>query len=218
MTPRGGDRHEWLGGISLPGSGKHWRAMVNTLQLETCRRLAQKGPSGCPAHLGAPQTSTCPGLMHGDPGIHNCRELPGASITTNFRLGVMLKPNLSPVPFSDEESKAKVVRAWLSPLSYMGHSPVSPGLFLQLAPLVLSTEALEQHGRRMTPQNFWDRMDIVALPSPANSKANGPTALPCRILPALAVHVTWSPWIPPSELRPCWGLQEGTVALAPEKW
>ena len=70
---------------SLPGSGKHWRAMVNTLLLETGRRLAQKGHSGCPAHLGASQTSTCPGLMHGDPGIHNCRKLPGDSTTTSFR-------------------------------------------------------------------------------------------------------------------------------------
>lgn len=188
---------------SLPGSGKHWRAVVNTLQWETGRRLAQKGHSGCPAHLGASQTSTCPGLMHGDPGIHNCRELPGDSSTTSFRLGVMLKPNPSPAPFSDEESKAKVVRAWLSPPSYMGHSLVSPGLFFQLAPSVLSTEALEQHGRKMTPQSLWDRMDIVAFPSPANSKANGPTALPCRTLPALAVHVTWSPWILLSKLRPC---------------
>lgn len=188
---------------SLPGSGKHWRAVVNTLQWETGRRLAQKGHSGCPAHLGASQTSTCPGLMHGDPGIHNCRKLPGDSTTTSFRLGVMLKPNPSPAPFSDEESKAKVVRAWLSPPSYMGHSLVSPGLFFQLAPSVLSTEALEQHGRKMIPQSLWDRMDIVAFPSPANSKANGPTALPCRTLPALAVHVTWSPWILLSELRPC---------------
>ena len=189
---------------SLPGSGKHWRAMVNTLLLETGRRLAQKGHSGCPAHLGASQTSTCPGLMHGDPGIHNCSKLPGNSTTTSFRLGVMLKPNPSPAPFSDEESKAKVVRVWLSPPSYMGHSLVSPGLFFQLAPSVLSTEALEQHGRKMTPQSLWDRMDIVAFPSPANSKANGPTALPCRTLPALAVLVSlWSPWIPLSDLRPC---------------
>lgn len=65
----------------------HYQAMVNTLQLETCRWLVQKGHSGCSAHLGAPQTSTCPGLMHRDPGIHNCRKLPGASTTTNFRLG-----------------------------------------------------------------------------------------------------------------------------------
>lgn len=107
---------------------------MNTLQLETGRWFAQKGHSGYPAHLGASQTSTCPSLMHGDPGIHNCKKLPGDSTTTSFRLGVMLKPNLSPAPFSEKESKAKVVRAWLSPLSYMGHSLVSPGLFLQLAP------------------------------------------------------------------------------------
>lgn len=131
MTPWGGERHEWLGGISLPGSGKHWRAMVNTLQLETGRRLAQKGHSGCPAHLGASQTSTCPSLMHGDPGIHNCRKLPGDSTTTSFRLGVMLKPNPSPAPFLDEGEQGQGGKVMAQPTQLHG---TQPGLTWPLPP------------------------------------------------------------------------------------
>lgn len=125
---------------------------------------------GCPAHLEASQTL---------PARASCTEIRASiiaessqwdSTTTSFRLGVMLKPNPSPAPFLDEESKAKVVRSWLSPPSYMGHSL---GLTWPLPPAGSLGSVHRSPGSTQEDdsQSLWDRMDIVAFPSLASSKA-----------------------------------------------
>lgn len=74
------------------------------------------------------------------------------------------------------------------PTSLHGHSLVSPGLFLQLSSVLSSTEAWSNTaGRDDLPEPLGQdgRLSISFL---ASSKANGPTALPLRLSPALAVQ------------------------------
>lgn len=74
-------------GISLPGSGKHWRAMVNTA-------AGDRQTVGAERALGVPSSLGCfPNFYLPEPharrsGHHLiARKLPGDSTTTSFRLG-----------------------------------------------------------------------------------------------------------------------------------
>lgn len=103
--------------VSAPGSGEHCRSTANMVRSENCRVLTCGGLCGGRRqnHLGAPQNYTSWGLTQGGPGICHCTKLPGDFVAAHFSFRVLLKPNPSPVPFSDEKIKAQGAEAWPLP-------------------------------------------------------------------------------------------------------
>lgn len=57
--------------------------------------------------MGAPPNHTFLGFTQGGPGFCNCIKLPSDFAAAHFSVRVLLKPNPSPVPFSDEKIKAQ---------------------------------------------------------------------------------------------------------------
>lgn len=112
-------------------------------------------------HLGAPQNQTFRGPTQGGPGICNCTKLPGDFLAARFSFGVLLKPNPSPGPFSDEKIKAQGGEAWTPPTELDGE------LFtwrLHTGPSALSAEAVEQHSGMATPRAWGTGEQLVVLP------------------------------------------------------